>query len=67
MNMGDTLVPHVLREPPVFDLSARLSGQEKQMRASVTIRAVHPAFSIAELLEAPEGLKAYPGDLVYTQ
>jgi hypothetical protein len=67
MNTGDTLELHILREPPVFDLSARLLGQEKQVRATVLIRAVYPAFSIAEFLEAPKELKVQPGDFVYTQ
>jgi hypothetical protein len=67
MNTGDTLELHILREPPVFDLSARLLGQEKQVRATVLIRAVYPAFSIAEFLEAPKELEVQPGDFVYTQ
>ncbi|MDR0380318.1 MAG: hypothetical protein LBI62_10345 [Candidatus Accumulibacter sp.] len=67
INPGDALTLRILREPPVFDLSARLSGQEKQTRTSVIIRTVHPAFSIAELVEAPETLKVSPGDFVYTQ
>jgi hypothetical protein len=67
MTPGDTLTLHVLRQPPVFDLSAQLLGQEKHVRATVLIRAVYPAFSIAELVEAPKELKAAPGDLVYTQ
>ncbi|MDR1647956.1 MAG: hypothetical protein LBR88_07990 [Zoogloeaceae bacterium] len=67
MNPGDTLTLHILREPPVFDLSTRLLGQEKQVRATVRIRAVYPAFSIAELLEAPKELEVHPGDFVYTQ
>ena len=64
---GDTLALHILRQPPVFDLSERLLGQEKQVRATVTIRAVYPAFSIAEFLEAPKELEVNPGDFVYTQ
>jgi hypothetical protein len=67
MNLGDTLMLHVLREPPVLDMSARLLGQEKQVRATVLIRAVYPAFSLAELLEAPKTLEVRPGDFVYTQ
>jgi hypothetical protein len=67
MNPGDTLMLHILRQPPVFDLSSYLLGQEKQMRATVSLRAVYPAFSIAELIEMPETLKVAPGDFVYTQ
>ncbi|MDR0715852.1 MAG: flagellar assembly protein T N-terminal domain-containing protein [Azoarcus sp.] len=64
---GDTMVLHILRQPPVFDLSTRLLGQEKQVRATALIHAVYPAFSIAELVETPVELKVAPGDLVYTQ
>jgi hypothetical protein len=64
MNPGDTLILHILREPPVFDLSPRLLGQEKQVRATVRLRAVYPAFSIAEVLEAQDGLQINPGDLI---
>jgi hypothetical protein len=67
MNSGDTLMLHVLREPPVLDLSARLWEQEKRVRATVLTRAVYPAFSLAELLEAPKTLEVHPGDFVYTQ
>jgi hypothetical protein len=67
MSLGDTLTLHILREPPVFDLSARLLGQEKQVRATVLIRAVYPAFSIAELIEAPKELDVHPGDFVYAE
>jgi hypothetical protein len=67
MTLGDTLMLYILRQPPVFDLSAHLLGQEKQMRATVSLRAVYPAFSIAELIEMPDELTVAPGDLVYTQ
>ncbi|MDR2092229.1 MAG: hypothetical protein LBP58_02780, partial [Azoarcus sp.] len=67
VSLGDTMTLHILRQPPVFDMSARLLGQEKQIRATALIQAVYPAFSIAELLEAPEKLEVTPGDLVYTQ
>ncbi|MDR3352823.1 MAG: flagellar assembly protein T N-terminal domain-containing protein [Zoogloeaceae bacterium] len=67
ISSGDTMTLHVLRQPPVFDLSPRLLGQEKQVRATVLIRAVYPAFSIAELHEAPEKLEVSPGDFVYAQ
>ncbi|MDR0439936.1 MAG: hypothetical protein LBI59_02995, partial [Candidatus Accumulibacter sp.] len=67
INSGDTLTLHILRKPPVSDLSAHLPEQEKQVRATVVIRAVYPASSIAELVEAPEALKVSPGDFVYTQ
>ncbi|MDR2786844.1 MAG: flagellar assembly protein T N-terminal domain-containing protein [Candidatus Accumulibacter sp.] len=67
MNVGDTLTLHLLRKPPVLDLSAHLLGQEKQVRATVTLRAIYPAFSIAELIETPEILKVNPGDFVYAE
>jgi hypothetical protein len=67
MTPGDTLTLHILRPPPVFDFSAHLLGQEKQVRATVSLRAVHPDFSIAELVEMPEELTVAPGDFVYTQ
>jgi hypothetical protein len=67
LNPGDTLTLHILRQPSVFDLSAHLLGQEKQVRATVSLRAVYPAFSIAELVEMPEDLTVAPGDLVYAQ
>jgi hypothetical protein len=67
ISSGDTMILHILRQPPVFDLSPRLLGQEKQVRATVLIRAVYPAFSIAELHEAPEKLEINPGDFVYAQ
>jgi hypothetical protein len=64
MNPGDTLALHLLRPPPAPDLSGRLPGQEKPVRAIVLLRAVYPAFSIAELIGAPDGLRVNPGDLV---
>ncbi|MDR2365855.1 MAG: flagellar assembly protein T N-terminal domain-containing protein [Zoogloeaceae bacterium] len=67
ISSGDMMVLHILRQPPVFDLSPRLLGQEKQARATVLIRAVYPAFSIAELHEAPKELEVRPGDFVYAQ
>jgi hypothetical protein len=68
MNTGDTLTLHLLRPPPpVLDLSGRLLGRENQVRATVLLRAVYPAFSIAELVEAPDGLRVHPGDLIYAQ
>ena len=67
MAPGDTLMLHILRQLPVFGLSAHLLGQERQVRATVSLRAVYPAFSIAELVEMPEELTVAPGDFVYTQ
>ncbi|MDR0702617.1 MAG: flagella assembly protein FlgT [Azoarcus sp.] len=67
ISLGDTMTLHILRQPPVFDLSARFLGQEKQVRATALIHAVYPAFSIAELTETPVELKVTSGDLVYTQ
>jgi hypothetical protein len=68
MSPGDTLTLHLVRPPPpVLDLSGRLLGWEKQVRAAVLLRAVYPAFSIGELVDAPEGIKVNPGDLLYAQ
>ncbi|MDR2625493.1 MAG: flagellar assembly protein T N-terminal domain-containing protein [Zoogloeaceae bacterium] len=68
MSPGDRLVLHLVRSPPpVLDFSGRLLGWEKQVRAAVLLRAVYPAFSIAELVDAPEGIEVNPGDLLYAQ
>jgi hypothetical protein len=68
ISSGDTLTLRVLREPPASGFSApRLPGQEEPVDATVVIRAVHPASSVAELVGAPEALNVSPGDLVYTQ
>ncbi|MDR0674340.1 MAG: hypothetical protein LBF93_11985 [Zoogloeaceae bacterium] len=68
MNPGDTMTLHLVRPPPpVVDLSERFLGREKFVRATVLLRAVYPTFSIAELIEAPDGLQINPGDLIYAQ
>jgi hypothetical protein len=68
LSPGDTMMLHLLRPPPpVLDLSERFLGREKHVRATVLLRAVYPAFSIAELVETPDGLQVNPGDLVYAQ
>lgn len=65
LSVGDTLNLHTWKEPPVLGMNGAFLGQEKRLRATASIRAVYPKFSVIEVSDFPKGLVVKPGDILY--
>lgn len=67
LSVGDTLNLHSWKEGPVLGINGTLLGQEKRLRASASIRAVYPKFSVIEITNIPPDLVVKQGDILYVE
>lgn len=67
LSSGDTLTLHHWLATPVRGADGLALGREKRIRATASIRAVYPRFSIVEAEGMPPDLKITPGDVLYAQ
>jgi hypothetical protein len=67
LSVGDTLNLHSWKEPPVRNINGAFLGKEKRLRATASIRAVYPKFSIIEISNFPKDLIVKPGDILYVE
>lgn len=67
LSAGDTMNLHVWRESGVRGVTELVLGQEKNVRASGSVKSVYPRFSIVQLIEAPKVLEIRIGDLLYSK
>ncbi len=65
LSVGDTLNLHTWKESAVLGMNGAFLGQEKRIRATASIRAVYPKFSVIEISDFPKGLVVKPGDILY--
>ncbi len=65
LSVGDTLNLHTWKEAPVLGINGAFLGKEKRIRATASIRAVYPKFSIIEIGNMPKDLIVKPGDILY--